>query len=276
MPYNRKNNLAFFCFAGLCLNGLAPGGSRVARAASAGDVAPEPVIHTASVVRADARTGRLVRKMVVQGAAAETAGATKATPAGSPVKPESAAGTATPVPVEPLAAAQDRVLRAMVDREVEHAASKYGVDPKLVHAVIRVESNYNPVAISPKGAQGLMQLIPATARRMGVDNSFNVRENIEGGVRYLRYLLDRFGDHRLALAAYNAGEGAVDRYGTVPPYLETQQYVRRAGKLFNDAQRDSAPLAAAPEAAPAKPAEPLTRPIEIYLDSEGRICIRTR
>jgi hypothetical protein len=119
-------------------------------------------------------------------------------------------------------------------REIREAAERNGVSPALVEAVIRVESAFNPWAVSPKGAQGLMQLMPRTASALGVRDSFNPRQNIEGGVRHLRYLLDRYpGNLSLALAAYNAGEGAVDYYGGVPPYAETRQYVqqvlRRAG-----------------------------------------------
>ncbi len=97
--------------------------------------------------------------------------------------------------------------------------------------MIRAESNYNPDAVSPKGALGLMQLIPSTARRFGVSNPFDVRENIEGGVRYLRFLLDYYqGDYPKAIAAYNAGEAAVDKYHGIPPYAETQNYVHRVAK----------------------------------------------
>ena len=112
--------------------------------------------------------------------------------------------------------------------EIDEIAARYGVSPALVRSVIRVESAFNPQAVSRKGAQGLMQLMPQTSLSLGVRDAFNPRQNIEGGVRHLRYLLDRFpGNVSLALAAYNAGEQAVQRYGGVPPYEETQQYVRK-------------------------------------------------
>ncbi len=110
---------------------------------------------------------------------------------------------------------------------VEDASRRYGLDPALVHAVVQAESGYDPYATSPAGAQGLMQLMPATARALGVRDPYDPVQNVEGGVRYLRGLLDRFGDVRLALAAYNAGPHAVQRYGGVPPYVETRAYVER-------------------------------------------------
>ena len=107
-----------------------------------------------------------------------------------------------------------------------------GVRSDLVRAVVQVESAFNPRAVSPKGAMGLMQLMPATAREYNVANPFNPGENIRAGVAYLRRLLDRFSnDERLALAAYNAGPGAVDKYDNVPPYRETKDYVSRIDKL---------------------------------------------
>lgn len=112
--------------------------------------------------------------------------------------------------------------------EIQEIATRYGVSAALVEAVIRVESAFNPWAVSRKGAQGLMQLMPRTAYALGVQDSFNPRQNIDGGVRHLRYLIDRYpGNLELALAAYNAGEGAVDSYHGIPPYTETQQYVKK-------------------------------------------------
>lgn len=119
------------------------------------------------------------------------------------------------------------------DDVIRTHATRSGVRAGLVRAVIQVESAFNPRAISSKGAMGLMQLMPATARQFGVSNAFDPSENVRAGVAYLRQLLDRYGgDERLALAAYNAGPGAVDRFGqSVPPFAETRDYVRRIGGL---------------------------------------------
>jgi soluble lytic murein transglycosylase len=117
--------------------------------------------------------------------------------------------------------------------EIREAAARHGVPERLVSAVIRVESGFNPRAVSPKGARGLMQLMPGTASLLGVRNSFDPRENIDGGVRHLRGLLDRFPNSLpLALAAYNAGEQAVTQHRGIPPYPETQGYVARILSLL--------------------------------------------
>ncbi|HSW50931.1 MAG TPA: lytic transglycosylase domain-containing protein [Bryobacteraceae bacterium] len=208
-------------------------------AASAAELADSPA-RTASVVKVDRRTGRLVRALV-----ASPPGAVRGVPA------------------------------TQVPEFVRKAAELHDLDPLLVHSVIGAESAYNPFALSPKGARGLMQLMPATARRFGVANSFNMTDNVSGGVRYLRYLMDMFGDTKLAVAAYNAGEEAVIRYGGVPPYRETQNYVRTVSAAYDGARKAS--VARTPTAAePAETSEPVWRPIEQYLDQEGNLHIRTR
>ncbi len=119
------------------------------------------------------------------------------------------------------------------DDAIRRHAERERVDPRLVKSVMLVESNFNPKALSPKGARGLMQLMPGTARRYGVQNSWDPHENIRGGTAYLSDLLGMFdGDIVRTLAAYNAGEGAVQRYRGVPPYPETQEYVRRAMLVY--------------------------------------------
>ena len=115
-----------------------------------------------------------------------------------------------------------------LDRIIFRAGGRHGVDPRFIHAVIWQESKYKPSALSHAGAQGLMQLMPATARRFGCSDAQDVAANVEAGTKYLSWLLKRFnGDVTLALAGYNAGEGAVDKYNGVPPYNETQNYVRK-------------------------------------------------
>lgn len=128
-------------------------------------------------------------------------------------------------PAEPVVPSSRDDLVALIDERAAH----HGVDARLARAVVMVESNYQPDARSPKGAMGLMQLMPATARQYALDDPFDPRQNLDAGLRHLRGLLDRYGKGResLALAAYNAGEGAVSRHGGIPPYRETQDYVRR-------------------------------------------------
>ena len=139
---------------------------------------------------------------------------------------------------------------------IDEAASRHQIDPELVRAIVQVESNFNPYAVSPKGARGLMQLIPATARRFGVRNSFDPRSNLDGGLRYLKHLLGMFdGDLRLSLAAYNAGEEAVSRSRGIPPYRETQNYVRKIAELY--------PLRSMPTGVPPTPM------IVKFVDSQG-------
>ncbi|HVF55896.1 MAG TPA: lytic transglycosylase domain-containing protein [Pyrinomonadaceae bacterium] len=125
-----------------------------------------------------------------------------------------------------------------LDRIIFHAGVEQGVDPRLIHAVIWQESKYKVSATSHKGAQGLMQMMPATAKRFNCEDTSDPEANIEAGTKYLRWLLKRFnGDVVLALAGYNAGEGSVDKYAGVPPYGETQNYVRiitgRYGKTYH-------------------------------------------
>jgi soluble lytic murein transglycosylase-like protein len=123
---------------------------------------------------------------------------------------------------------------ANVDRFIVNAATRNGVDPVLIYSIMHRESSFKRFALSPKGARGLMQLMPATAARFGVRDIYDPQQNIEAGTRYVRFLLDMFdGDVRLALAGYNAGEGAVLKYGRrVPPYNETQEYVRRISERY--------------------------------------------
>jgi hypothetical protein len=130
----------------------------------------------------------------------------------------------------------------LFDPHIRLACMRYGMNHNLVKAVIRAESSFNPNAVSPKGAMGLMQLMPGTSRDMGVMDPFDPLDNIEGGTRYLRMLLDRFNnDVTLALAAYNAGPETVQKYGGVPPYSETQAYVQRVLELYGRYGQTSLP-----------------------------------
>lgn len=123
----------------------------------------------------------------------------------------------------------------LVDTYILDSSRRYAIDPLLIYSQMHQESTFKSRAMSPKGARGLMQLMPGTARRFGVGNIWDAKQNIEGGVKYMRWLLDMFGgDLNLALAGYNAGEGAVMKYGNqIPPYRETQEYVRRISQRYN-------------------------------------------
>jgi Transglycosylase SLT domain len=196
-----------------------------------------------SVVRPDARSGRLVRSVVVR------------QPAG--------AASATRTPPADLAPTVERIAR------------ENQLSPQLIHSVIQVESNYNPYAVSPKGAEGLMQLIPSTARRFGVTDVFDPEENIEGGARYLKYLLDLYqGNHALALAAYNAGEQAVARYGGVPPFPETWNYLAEVRRRLQAAATQ--PPAAAVSTAGAENSAEIHHPIREVMDADGKVYYISR
>ena len=201
------------------------------------------------VVRSDLRTGRLVRT-VARGVRA---------------KPEAAAPQ---IELPPVSTEAPLSLAKLVD----DIAERHAVDRDLVHSMILVESNYNPLATSNKGALGLMQLVPSTARRFGVFDAFNPAQNVEGGVRYLKYLLDHYnGDHRLALAAYNAGEGTVQRFGGVPPFPETRSYVYRVGKALDEKKEAKKQQNIAPSAEPSGDFSP----IRAFMDAMGRMYYKT-
>lgn len=219
-------------------------------------------------VKADRRTGQLIRRVVPVTPRVTT-----------PVTARVISPVAVPPDAPAAVAPPAKLVENRIHQLVEHAANQYNVDPLLVHAVIAVESNYNPYAVSPVGAQGLMQLMPGTARQLGVRNAFDAEENIRAGVRHLRDLQDLYKDDRLALAAYNAGAGAVNRYGWIPPYRETQDYVYKVGKKYGDARRALAanPVQTAAGSSPPEVAPPPAhRPVEVFTDSEGRVHMRTK
>ena len=148
-----------------------------------------------------------------------------------------------------------------IDSAIEQAAARHNVDPNLVRAVVKVESNFNPNAVSRKGAMGLMQLMPSTARQLNVKNPFDPEQNVDAGVRHLKQLLESYGgDIKLTLAAYNAGAGAVARSSGVPRYAETQNYVRRITNLYyGGATFDAGTVA--------------HDPVRIQRDARGVLCI---
>jgi soluble lytic murein transglycosylase-like protein len=218
------------------------------------------------VVRVDHRTGKLVTEAIR-------------------VAPSSVSTTPRPAAKPP----------AYIAKIVDDAAAANHVDPLLVHAVIQVESNYDAFAVSRVGARGLMQLMPPTARDLGVSNSFDPKQNIEAGVRYLKQLKDLYQDDRLALAAYNAGPAAVQKYKQqVPPYPETQAYVERVGQKYSQARKAAAVTPTVAVEVPAQGNGPEevqaqalavnatagsteeTHPkLEQFVDEQGRLHLRT-
>lgn len=183
---------------------------------------------------------------------------------------------------------------AHIQRLVEQSARAHNIDPLLVESVIQVESNYNHYAVSPKGAEGLMQLMPGTARTLGVSNSFDPAQNIEAGVKYLEYLRNLYADDRLVIAAYNAGPKAVEKYKWIPPYAETQNYVSEVGRRYRAAKRQQATAKSAVESAAPVAAGAVELPnvmelpseeqhpkleqhprLEQLMDEHGRLVLRT-
>jgi soluble lytic murein transglycosylase-like protein len=149
-----------------------------------------------------------------------------------------------PAPVAaPAAGVDSRTRSSSYTTLIQEAAQRAAVSPALLRAIVAVESGFDPLAVSPKGAQGLMQLLPSTMRRYRVDRPFDPRENLRGGAAYIRDLLQRYGNNmQLALAAYNAGEDAVNRYGKrIPPYAETQAYVPAVLRLYHRFQSEHMP-----------------------------------
>ena len=217
-----------------------------------------------TVIRPDLRTGRLVRSVIVTSKPA--------------VERRVAEAPAAPRAFLPLVVATGTKAppATAIDEAVEQIAAQVSLPPQLIHSVIKVESNYNPLAVSPKGAEGLMQLIPSTARRFGVSNVFNPAENIQGGSKYLKYLLDLFrGNYALALAAYNAGEAAVATYGGVPPFPETRNYLILVARQLQEAKKAEAAKQMAIAAGPTRP-EAETKPagpnhIQEVVEADGSV-----
>lgn len=177
---------------------------------------------------------------------------------------------AAPGPSDSLAASKRLAGTPQTDRYIEEAAARHRVDPNLVRALIKVESNFNPRAVSNKGAMGLMQLMPATARQYAVSDPLDAAQNVDAGVRHLKGLLQNFrGDVPLTLAAYNAGQGAVERNRGIPPYTETRNYVRRITGLMAGGTILSVPGMGVRAMGIAT----ASLPIEVRRDERGRLII---
>lgn len=158
--------------------------------------------------------------------------------------------------------------RNAYDELISNAASSYGVDQRLIKAIMHTESGFNPTARSPVGAQGLMQLMPPTARRFSVTDSYDPAQNISGGVKYLSFLLKRFKNNQeLAIAAYNAGEGNVDKYGGIPPFRETQDYVKRVTSRLNNLYQNGIKVTTGNDRQLAANAS--SRPVITYTNPDG-------
>lgn len=223
---------------------------------------------TQTIVRADQKSGRLMRTTVAVVSIAVEAVAVQSHYL--EFKPDAVAG-------KPDTALETPADASGLTGLINQIAAEIGVEASLVHSVIRAESNYNARAVSPKGALGLMQLIPATARRFGVTNPFDAKDNIQGGVRYLKFLLEYFrDDYAKAIAAYNAGEAAVDKYHGIPPYAETQNYVYRVAKNLKTAREASQRITAAlPLAAALVAGTETYKPIQTSIGGDGRVYYRT-
>jgi soluble lytic murein transglycosylase-like protein len=237
-----ENKKVYICFI-LVLVLLAASPIRATEIAGAA-APPSGAMRQTFVVRVDSRTGKLVRRELMP-----------------------------PIPKAP------RIAPAAITTLVDQSARAHGVDPLLVQSVIQVESNYDQYAVSPKGAEGLMQLMPGTSRMLGVSNTFDPGQNIEAGVRYLRYLQDLYKDDRLALAAYNAGPGSVEKFKSIPPFPETRKYVEKVGQRYGQAKAAAKvdPPQTGMEAAKTEPVPQEERysKLEQFVDEDGRLHLQT-
>ena len=252
--YNCLKQTVAFCFLAAVALAMTEPPIRAAETATGsvpgGAPNASPASRVKSVVRVDPQTGRLVRVLV-------------------PLRTVASAANRRPV----SRTAANPAIQALVDK----TARDYNVSPALVNSVIAVESGFDPRAVSWKGAQGIMQLMPATARRFGVSDAFDVKQNLEGGIRYLRFLQDTFKDDKLAIAAYNAGEGAVAKFNGIPPYRETVDYVKKVGEQYEQAKKneESGKAAASAPAVTHPPAEERHPRLVSFVDERGQLHIAT-